>query len=78
MEIEINPSAEARQIFNMMVVRAESSPPDNDLHLSLSRTIELSAVLQRQGGDAMASTAVAELREADWIVPASDGGWQLA
>lgn len=58
----------------MMVVRA-----DDDMHLSLAHSIELSATLQRMGAqDSQASTAVAELQEAEWIEPHSDGGWMVS
>jgi hypothetical protein len=76
MPTQILPSAQARQIYNMMVVRAE--PAGDDLHLTLARSIELSVTLQRRGEDAMACTAVAELREADWIAPVNDGGWKIS
>ena len=56
----------------MMVVRAE------DGYLSLTQSIGLSVALQRMGADSQASTAVAELRDADWITPVDDGGWQVA
>jgi hypothetical protein len=72
----ISPSAEARQVYNMMVVRAR--PCGGALHLSLARSIELSVTLGRMGEDSMASSAVAELQDADWIAPASHGGWKLA
>lgn len=75
MTTTITPSPEARAIYNMMVVRAENE--DGDLHLTLARSIELTVTLQRRGKDYMASTAVAELCEAAWIVPVDDGGWRI-
>lgn len=70
----ITPSAEARQIYNMMVVRADAD--GDDLHLSLARSIELSVTLQRRGQGG-SGDAVTELCEAAWIEPGSDGGWLL-
>lgn len=72
MAVTISPSPAARQVYNMMVARA-----DDDMHLSLANSIHLSATLQRMGADSQASTAVAELRDADWITPVDDGGWQI-
>jgi hypothetical protein len=73
----ISPSAEARKIYNMMVTRADDNDSDG-LHLSLAQSIELAVTLSRRGEDCMASTAVAELRDADWIVPVDSGGWKIA
>ena len=72
---KIEPSAQARQIYNMMVIRAE--PAGDALHLSLARSIELSVTLSRRGEDAQASSAVSELRQAEWIAPVNDGGWMI-
>ena len=76
MTTTITPSPEARQIYNMMVVRAEDS--GGDLHLTLAGSIELSATLQRRGEDSQAAVLVEELCDADWIAPVSDGGWKIA
>ena len=75
MTVSISPSPEARQIYNMMVVRASNSA--DGMHMTLAQSIELSATLQRRGDDSQASTAVAELREDGWIAPVSDGGWRI-
>ena len=71
--MDIVPSPQARKVYSMMVFRA-----DDDLYLSLAQSIALSATLQRRGEDSQARTAVAELREAAWIKPLSDGGWKLS
>ena len=76
MSTEIQPSPAARKIYNMMVVRADMA--GEAMHLSLASSIELSVTLQRRGEDAMATSAVAELREAAWISPVNDGGWQIS
>ena len=76
MTTTITPSPEARQIYNMMVVRADDS--GGDLHLTLANSIELSATLQRRGKDSQARLAMGELQDADWIAPVSDGGWKIA
>lgn len=76
MAITISPSAEARQIYNMMVARADVN--NGDMHLSLANSIELSVTLQRMGEDSQATAAVTELREADWITPVDGGGWLVA
>ena len=76
MESSILPSAQARHVYNMMVVRA--TPCGGDLLLSLARSIELSVALSRRGDTAMESTAVYELQEAAWISPVNDGGWKIA
>ena len=60
----------------MMVVRA--SDDEGTLHLPLANSIALSVELTRKGEDGQARCAVAELREADWIAPLSDGGWRIA
>jgi hypothetical protein len=72
----VTPSPGARKLFNMMVVRAE--PAGDDLHLSLARAIELTVVINRRGDQAMMSTAMTELQEADWISPAVTGGWKVS
>jgi len=71
----IAPSAEARQVYNMMVMRADDY--DGQLHLTLANSIELSCTLRRRGADSQAMTAVEELREAEWISPVADGGWRV-
>jgi hypothetical protein len=71
MAVSISPSPEARQIYNMMVVRSDEG------HLTLAQSIALSVTLKRRGDDTQVGTAVAELREADWISPVSDGGWMV-
>jgi hypothetical protein len=76
MTIDIEPSPQARRIYNMMVVRAEED--DDVMVLTLAHTIELAVTLRRRGEDAMACSAVTELREAAWIAPVSDGGWLIA
>ena len=75
MATAISPSPEARHIYNMMVTRAR--PCGGSLHLSLAQSIELSVTLGRRGEDNMATTAVSELQEADWIAPAPHGGWKI-
>jgi hypothetical protein len=72
---QILPSPEARQIFNMMVVRADDN--NGELHLTLANSIALSATLQRKGEDSQARSAMTELCEAAWIAPGDDGGWLL-
>jgi hypothetical protein len=69
--ISISPSPEARQVYNMMAARADEG------HLSLAQSIALSVQLKRRGCDSQVSTAVAELRDADWIAPVDDGGWMV-
>jgi hypothetical protein len=76
MATAISPSPEARQIYNMMVTRAR--PCGGSLHMSLAQSIELSVTLGRRGLDISASSAMAELQDADWIFPASHGGWRVA
>jgi hypothetical protein len=46
--------------------------------MSLAQSIELSVTLGRRGLDISASSAMAELQDADWIFPASHGGWRVA
>ena len=75
MATAISPSPEARHLYNMMVTRAR--PCGGSLHLSLAQSIELSVTLGRRGEDHMATTAVGELQEADWIAPAPHGGWKI-
>jgi hypothetical protein len=70
---QLAPSAEARQVYNMMVNRADET--DGELHLTLANSIALSCSLQRKGEDGQAMTAVSELCEAKWIEPAEGGGW---
>jgi len=72
---QIAPSAEARQVYNEMVMRADDE--DGQLHLTLANSIALSCTLHRRGVDSQAMTAVAELREADWIAPLEGGGWRV-
>jgi hypothetical protein len=50
---------------------------DDDLHLTLAQSIELSVRLLRAGEDHLASGAVTELVRSQWIDPAPDGGWLL-
>jgi hypothetical protein len=76
MATAISPSPEARHIYNMMVTRAQ--PCGGSLHVSLAQSIELSVALGRRGQDISASRAVTELQDADWISPASHGGWRVA
>jgi hypothetical protein len=71
----IAPSAEARQVYNMMVKRADEH--DGELHLTLANSIALSCTLLRRGEDGQAVTAVEELQEANWIAPVADGGWRV-
>jgi hypothetical protein len=72
MAITISPSPAARQIYNMMVLRSDEG------HLSLAQSIALSVQLKRRGEDTTVGESVAELQEADWITPVSDGGWQIS
>lgn len=72
MAISISPSPAARQIYNMMVVRSDEG------HLSLAQSIALSVQLKRRGESSTVGNAVAELQDADWIAPVSDGGWQIS
>lgn len=72
MALAISPSPAARQIYNMMVNRSDEG------HLSLAQSIALSVQLKRRGCDNQVGTAVAELQDADWISPVSDGGWQIS
>ncbi|HWI69002.1 MAG TPA: hypothetical protein VNS88_11595, partial [Nitrospiraceae bacterium] len=60
------------QIYNMMVVRSDEG------HLSLAQSIALSVQLKRRGESSTVGNAVAELQDADWIAPVSDGGWQIS
>ena len=72
---QLAPSAEARQVYNQMVNRADDN--DGELHLTLANSIALSCTLRRKGEDGQAMMAVEELREANWISPVADGGWRL-
>jgi hypothetical protein len=71
----LTPSAEARQVYGMMVSRADNN--DGELHLTLANSIALSCTLRRKGEDGQAMTAVTELCEANWIAPVADGGWRV-
>jgi hypothetical protein len=73
--MELHPSPQARQVYNMMVTRADNN--DGELHLTLANSIALSCTLQRRGEDGQAMSAVTELQEANWIAPVADGGWRL-
>ena len=57
----------------MMVTRA-----DNDMHMSLAQSIELTVTLQRRGHERYVPQAVSELQEAEWIEPHNDGGWLIS
>jgi len=70
--VGVKPSPAARSLFNQMVVRAGEG-----LHLPLSQCLALSVCRARSGEDPTACTEIHELLVAEWIGPASDGGWLL-
>jgi len=65
----IKPSPQARRLFSQMVARSE------DLHLSLSATLELS--VERVSSGNRDHTEIHELVREEWIDQAPDGGWLL-
>lgn len=65
----IRPSADARHLFNQMVLRAEPTT----LHISIRDTIALGAERRRQGDQKL----ITELLVEEWIDLADDGGWLL-
>lgn len=70
--VGVHPSPAARSLFGQMVARA-----DQELHLPLAQCLAISVCRARCGADPKAYTEINELLVADWIGPASDGGWLL-
>ena len=68
-DTRITPSASARDLFNKMVARADN------LHLSMSSTLELAVDRKRQGRND--AEEIYELQHEAWVQQARDGGWLL-
>lgn len=69
---KVNPSPEARQLFNKMVAKG-----DGEGHLPLESTLELAVEMFRNGQHPRQVPEVMELEHCHWIEPAGDGGWFL-